>query len=38
MWDYSDRNKQKYYVNPKEWHLTHFSGGGHGMGEEKKGR
>lgn len=26
MWNYSDRNMQKYYANPEEWHIAHFSG------------
>lgn len=26
MWNHSYRNMQKYYVNPEEWHIAHFSG------------
>lgn len=41
MWNYSDRNMQKYYVNPEEWHMVHFSGmswdGRGGEGEKNLG-
>lgn len=26
MWNYSDRNMQKYYANPEGWHIACVSG------------